>query len=199
MIKIKEEFKLPTVLGIGLLLVFVETVGSFFSGSLSLLSHAGLMLAASFAALPAIIGKNLNISKEEGEAFKRSQFYSICLNGVMLLIIALYIIYKAVVLFADPVGINLAMTCWMAFSAFTGLAFCLLLLYPEIKKNKDIKTLFIKYALCAALMPLIASASAIYYLKDMYFFDPVLSLFIAAFIIVQVISLLKQALLALIK
>jgi cobalt-zinc-cadmium efflux system protein len=193
MIKIKEEFRLPVVLCISLLLVSALAAGSFFSKSLSVLSYAGLILAVSLSALPLILNKSLNISKEADEGLRRSQFYSMCINGFMLLTIAIYIIYKSAVLFANPRGISLALTGWMVFSALTGLIFCMLILYPQIRKNKDIKTLFIKYAMCAVLMPLITAASVIYYVKDMYFLDPAVSVFIALFIIIQTALIMKQA------
>lgn len=197
--KIKEVYKLPAVLGISMLLVFTETAGSFFSKSLSLLSYAGLILAVSFSALPSILSKSLNINNETGEGFKRSQFYSISINAFMLLLIAAYIIYKSAALFINPRGINLQLTCWTAFTAFAGLTACMLILYSEIRKNKDAKTLFFKYAACAALMPVITATSVVYYIKDMYFLDPAVSIFIAVLIIFQTLSLMKQAVITLIK
>ena len=199
MIKIKEDLKLPAVLFISLPLVSAGAAGSFFSRSLSLLSYAGLILAVSLSALPLILNKSLNISKETGEGLRRSQFYSMCINGFMLLIIAIYIIYKSAILFANPRGINLSLAGWMALSALTGLIFCMLILYPEIRKNKDMKILFIKYAVCAALMPLVTAASVVYYVKDMYFLDPAVSVFIAVFIIIQTALIMKQAFFTLIQ
>ncbi|MDR1195248.1 MAG: cation transporter [Endomicrobium sp.] len=196
MIKIKDVFKLPVVLSISLLLMLAETTGSLFSKSLSLLSYAGLILAVSSSALPLIAGQNINIQDAEG--FKRSQFYSISINCIMLFIISIYIIYKAAALISNPRGINLALTCWTALSAFTGLIPCLILLYSQAKKNKVIKGLFIKYFLCALLAPIIIVSSAVYYLKDMYFMDPLVSIFITALIIVQIFFLAKQALVSLI-
>jgi Co/Zn/Cd efflux system component len=198
MIKIKDVFKLPVVLSISLLLMLAETTGSLFSKSLSLLSYAGLILAVSSSALPLIAGQNINIQDAEAEGFKRSQFYSISINCIMLFIISAYIIYKAALLTANPRGINLALTCWTALSALIGLIPCLILLYSQAKKNKVIKTLFIKYCLCALLAPIIIVSSAIYYLKDMYFIDPLISIFIAALIIIQIFFLAKQALVSLV-
>jgi Co/Zn/Cd efflux system component len=197
MIKIKDDFRLPVVLSISLLLILAETAGSIFSKSLSLLSHAGLILAVSFSALPLIANQNLNLQRPE--EFRRSQFYSISFNCLMLLIIAVYIIYKSVFLLPNPREINPALTCLIAFSAFIGLIPCIIILYYEMKKNKAIKSLFFKYIFCALLSSFIIMSSVIYYLKDMYFLEPVVSISVAVFIVIQTILLIKQALFILIR
>lgn len=194
--KIKKELKLPVVLSISLLLMLAETTGSLFSKSLSLLSYAGLILSVSFSALPLIANQNLNIQDPEG--FKRSQFYSISFNCIMLFVIAAYIIYKSATLLSNPRGINPLLTCWMSFSAFTGLIVCIIILYSERNNNGMLKALFFKYIFCALLSPVILVTSVIYYLKDMYFLDPVVSICIAVLIVIQTVLLMKQALIALI-
>lgn len=196
MFKIKDEFKLPAVLSISLLLMLIETAGSFFSKSLSLLSYAGLILAVSCSALPMIANQNINIQEPEG--FKRSQFYSISFNCIMLLTISAYIIYKAVVLLHEPRGIKPELTCWLALTAFVCLLPCIALLYKQSRKNAAIKSLFFKYIFCLILSPVIILTSVIYYLNDMFFLDPLVSIFIAALIAVQTILLMKQALFVLI-
>jgi cobalt-zinc-cadmium efflux system protein len=196
MLKIKNEYKLPVVLGISIFLMLAETAGSFFSKSLSLLSYAGLILSAALSALPFIANQNIGI--QYPESFRRSQFQSISINCIMLLAIAAYIIYRSAILFSVPSGINLSLTCWMAFSGFVGLAACLIILFPELKTNKQLKVLFFKYVFCAGLAFVIIAASVIYYIKDMYFLDPAISVSIAVLIIAQVILLMKQALSALI-
>jgi Co/Zn/Cd efflux system component len=112
----------------------------------------------------------------------------------MLLIIAAYIIYRAANPAAQPRAINAALACGIVFAAFIGLIACLMLLYPEIKKNKAVKLLFFKYLFCAFLALVILAASAACYLKDMYFLDPLISIFTAILIIVQTAFLIKQAL-----
>ena len=197
MIKIKEAFKLPAVLSISILLMLSQTAGSFFSKSLSLLSFSGLILAVSCSTLILIANQNINIYDKEG--FKRSQLYSMAINCLMLFIIAAYIIYRAAVLLSEPHNINAALASWVIFAAFIGLILCLIILYPEIKKNKTIKLLFFKYLFCAFLTLVILAVLVIYYLKDMYFLDSIVSICIAAFIILQSFSLIKQALLVLVK
>lgn len=193
--KIKESFRLLFVLGISILLMLAETAGSFFSKSLSLLSYAGLIVSFAFSALPLIIRQDLNIYDQEG--FRRSQFYSIFFNCIMLLAIAAYIIYKAFAMPPVPRGIDIFLTCLTASFAFAGLTACLLLLYKDKNKNIFFKKLFLKFLFCLILSPVIIISSALYYFKDMRFLDSAISVCIAVFIIIQAFFLLKQAKLAL--
>ncbi|MEC2077774.1 cation diffusion facilitator family transporter [Metabacillus fastidiosus] len=83
----------------------IEAIGGFITNSLALLSDAGHMLSDSISLAIALIafslsGKSANYSKTFG--YKRFEILAAVLNGVTLILIALYIFYESIERFANP-------------------------------------------------------------------------------------------------
>ena len=85
--------------------MFIEVIGGFITNSLALLSDAGHMfsdaLSLGVALLAFTLGeKAANYSKTYG--YKRFEILAAVLNGVTLVLIAIYIFYEAVMRFQNP-------------------------------------------------------------------------------------------------
>lgn len=87
------------------LYMFVEAIGGFLTNSLALLSDAGHMLSDAISLAIALIAfklaeKAANHGKTYG--YKRFEILAAVINGVTLIIIALYIFYEAIQRFQNP-------------------------------------------------------------------------------------------------
>jgi len=85
--------------------MIVEAFGGFITNSLALLSDAGHMLSDSISLGVALLaftlgGKAANYSKTYG--YKRFEILAAVLNGVTLVLIAIYIFYEAIQRFQNP-------------------------------------------------------------------------------------------------
>lgn len=83
----------------------VEVIGGFLTNSLALLSDAGHMLSDSIAlaiALAAFILGEKAASHSKTFGYKRFEILAAVLNGVTLIVIAVFIFYEAIKRFANP-------------------------------------------------------------------------------------------------
>ena len=85
--------------------MIVEGLGGFFTNSLALISDAGHMLSDSISLGIALIAftlgaKQANTNKTFG--YKRFEILASVLNGITLMLIAIYIFYEAIERFKNP-------------------------------------------------------------------------------------------------
>ncbi|RST58701.1 cation transporter [Siminovitchia terrae] len=85
--------------------MIVEAVGGVLTNSLALLADAGHMLSDSISLAVALIAFKLGekvTSKSKTFGYKRFEILAAVLNGITLIIIAMYIFYEAIKRFANP-------------------------------------------------------------------------------------------------
>lgn len=85
--------------------MIIEAIGGFLTNSLALLSDAGHMLSDAISLGIALLAftlgaKTANHSKTFG--YKRFEILAAVLNGITLILVALYIFYEAIVRFQNP-------------------------------------------------------------------------------------------------
>lgn len=171
----KKNTKLPAVLIISLILIFIETAGAYFSKSLALFGYSGLILAISFSALPFIT----TLHGTKNDDFTKSQFRSIILNAAVLFILSLFIINKALVKIGEMPEIVFSNIYPIAAIGFIGTAICFLLLFKE---KKQYSALLLKY--------FIVSLFAIFVIiLNTNFLDAYIGIFFAVLMAIQAIFL----------
>ncbi|KHF31528.1 Cadmium, cobalt and zinc/H(+)-K(+) antiporter [Paenibacillus sp. P1XP2] len=85
--------------------MLVEAFGGFFTNSLALLSDAGHMLSDSLALAIALLAFKFGekaVDKGNTFGYRRFEILAAMLNGVTLIVIALYIFYEAIDRFVNP-------------------------------------------------------------------------------------------------
>ncbi len=179
---------MPAVLAISLLLILAQTAGAFYIGSFLLFAYAALITALSFSLLPVII----NIYDTGNESFRRVQLVSLLINSVVLLLLSLFITYRAIISFSLPYEINILLMRRFIFSGFAALIICSIILFAEMKNDKDLKTLFFKYFFASMLSFFVIIASIVY-LKDLYFLDLTISIVLLVPAIAQTIILIRKS------
>lgn len=85
--------------------MIIEAVGGFLTNSLALLSDAGHMLSDSVSLVIALLAFQLGektASYSNTYGFRRFEIIAAMINGATLMLISLYIIYEAIIRFANP-------------------------------------------------------------------------------------------------
>ncbi len=179
------------------LITVVEIVGGIISGSLSLISDAlhnfsdGVAVIISYLALK-LKGKPNSYKHTFG--FKRAEILAALINSSTLLVISFYLFYESAVRLFNPTEVQGGlMAIVAAVGLFANIAGTLLL-----KKGAS-SSINIKAAYLHLLSDAVSSVAvvlggiAIYYL-NIFWFDPILTILIAAYVLKESYHILTEAL-----
>ncbi|HZG74097.1 MAG TPA: cation diffusion facilitator family transporter [Chondromyces sp.] len=141
--------------------MIIEAIGGFLTNSLALLSDAGHMLSDSISLAIALIAfklaeKAASYSKTFG--YKRFEILAAVLNGVTLILIALYIFYEAIERFSNPPEV--ATTGMLIISAI-GLAVNILVAWIMMQGGDTEENLNMRGAFLHVLSDMLGSVGAI--------------------------------------
>jgi cobalt-zinc-cadmium efflux system protein len=190
---LETKFRLFIVLSASILLI--EVVGSILANSLALLADAGHLVVDLAAFILTYLSFRL-ASRKSTERFTfgyyRAEILSAVINGLLLILITLYIIYEAYLRFQNPPHV---MGSEMLAFSLIGLV---VNFYMALKMQGYGHNLNVRSAYLHALSDTITSAgvvltSIIILITGDYLFDPIISLMISAFILMGSIRLIRES------
>ena len=168
--------------------MIVEAVGGFLTNSLALLADAGHMLSDSISLAIALIAFKLGekvASKSKTFGYKRFEILAAVLNGVTLIVIALFIFYEAIQRFANPPEVA---TTGMLIVSSIGLAVNILVAWIMTRGGDVEENLNMKGAYLHVLSDMLGSVGAIAAALLIMFFgwgwaDPLASVIVAILVL----------------
>ncbi|MDW0116824.1 cation diffusion facilitator family transporter [Sporosarcina thermotolerans] len=170
------------------LYMIVEAIGGLLTNSLALLADAGHMLSDAISLGLALLAfklgeKAANYSKTYG--YKRFEILAAVLNGVTLVLIALFIFYEAVQRFQNPPEVA---STGMLIVAFIGLLVNILIAWIMMRGGDVEENLNIRGAYMHVISDMLGSIGAIIAALLMIFFgwgwaDPLASVIVAALVL----------------
>lgn len=168
--------------------MIIEAIGGFITNSLALLSDAGHMLSDSISLAVALLaftfgGKVANYSKTYG--YKRFEILAAVLNGVTLVLIAIYIFYEAIQRFLNPPEVA---STGMLIIATIGLLVNILVAWIMMRGGDVEENLNMRGAYLHVISDMLGSIGAIIAALLMIFFnwgwaDPLASVIVAALVL----------------
>jgi len=168
--------------------MIIEAIGGFITNSLALLSDAGHMLSDSISLVVALLAftlgeKAANHSKTYG--YKRFEILAAVLNGVTLLLIAIYIFYEAIRRFQNPPEIA---STGMLIIAIIGLLINILVAWIMMRGGDIEENLNMRGAYLHVISDMLGSIGAIIAALLIMFFgwgwaDPLASVIVAALVL----------------
>lgn len=166
----------------------VEAIGGFLTNSLALLADAGHMLSDSISLAIALIAFKLGekaASKSKTFGYKRFEILAAVLNGVTLIVIALFIFYEAIQRFANPPEVA---TTGMLIVSSIGLAVNVLVAWIMMRGGDVEENLNMKGAYLHVLSDMLGSVGAIAAALLIMFFnwgwaDPLASIIVAILVL----------------
>lgn len=181
---------------LNIVITVAQVIGGLISGSLSLLSDAlhnfsdVLSLSVSYVA-ERYSKKDASVEKTFG--YKRAEIIAAFVNSATLIIVAIYLIYEAILRFSNQQAIESGLVIWLAVLGIAVNGFSVLLLYKESKSNMNMRSAYLHLFtdMAASVAVLIGGLLMKYF--EWFWVDSLLTLLIALYLIVMGYSLLKSS------
>ncbi|MBT0607126.1 cation diffusion facilitator family transporter [Aequorivita echinoideorum] len=189
-----KKLLLSILLNIGI--TVGQVIGGLISGSLSLLSDAlhnfsdVLSLIVSYIA-DKYSKKDASVTKTFG--YKRAEIIAAFVNSATLLIVAVYLIYEAILRFTNPQKIESELVIWLALLGILFNGFSVLLLFKESKTNMNMRSAYLHLFtdMAASVAVLIGGFLMKYF--EWFWIDSLLTVLIALYLLVVGYDLLKKS------
>ncbi|CAM3340512.1 cation diffusion facilitator family transporter [Aequorivita lipolytica] len=189
-----RKLLLSILLNIGI--TVAQAMGGVISGSLSLLSDAlhnfsdVLSLVVSYIA-DRYSKKDASVEKTFG--YKRAEIIAAFVNSATLIVVAIYLIYEAILRFFNPQAIESGMVIWLAILGIFFNGFSVLLLFKDSKSNMNMRSAYLHLItdMAASVAVLIGGLLMKYY--QWFWVDSLLTVLIALYLLVMGYSLLKSS------
>ena len=181
---------------LNIVITVAQVIGGFISGSLSLLSDAlhnfsdVLSLIVSYVA-DRYSKKDASVEKTFG--YKRAEIIAAFVNSATLIIVAVYLIYEAILRFMDPQAIESGLVIWLAVLGILANGFSVLLLRKDSKSNMNMRSAYLHLFtdMAASVAVLIGGLLMKYF--QWFWVDSLLTLLIALYLVVVGYHLLKSS------
>ncbi|TWT01907.1 cation diffusion facilitator family transporter [Planomicrobium sp. CPCC 101079] len=168
--------------------MIIEAIGGFLTNSLALLSDAGHMLSDSISLAIALVAFKLAekaASPSNTYGYKRFEILAAVVNGVTLILVALYIFYEAIDRFSNPPEVA---TTGMLIVSAIGLAVNILVAWIMMRGGDTHENLNMRGAYLHVLSDMLGSVGAISAALLMMFFgwgwaDPLASVIVALLVL----------------
>lgn len=189
-----KKLLLSILLNIGI--TVAQVIGGLVSGSLSLLSDAlhnfsdVLSLIVSYMA-ERYSKKHASITKTFG--YKRAGIIAAFVNSATLILVAIYLIYEAILRFSNPQVIESGLVIWLAILGILFNGFSVLLLFKDSKSNMNLRSAYLHLLtdMAASVAVLIGGLLMQYF--EWFWVDSLLTVLIALYLLVVGYALLKRS------
>jgi cobalt-zinc-cadmium efflux system protein len=174
----------------------IEFIGGYLSNSLALISDAWHMLTHLFALGMSYLAMLLAlrpITKKRTYGFYRAEVLAAFVNGMVLILIALYIVYDAVLRFMHPQEVKVGEMLLIAFIGFVINGASIMLLFKSAVHDLNIKSAILhELGDLVSSVAVVAGGIAIFYTKQ-YIIDPILAAFICILIAIWAYRLIADS------
>lgn len=181
---------------LNLLLTVVEVVVGILSGSLALIADAVHNFSDAGALVIALVARRIG-RRAPDEAFtfgyRRAELIGAIINLTVLMVVGLYLIYESVMRFFQPTEIE---ALWVILAASAAVIVDLLtvvLLWAMARGNINIRAAFLHNLVDAAVSLAVIAGAAIIHWFGWHWIDAVLTLIIAAYILVMSTGMLRRS------
>lgn len=183
-------------IALNILITISQVIGGLISGSLSLLSDAlhnfsdVLSLFVSYIA-DRYSRKEASFNKTFG--YKRAEIIAAFVNASTLIIVAVYLVYEAIVRFFNPQEIESGLVIWLALLGILVNGFSVLLLKKDAKENMNMRSAYLHLFtdMSASVAVLIGGLLMKYF--GWFWVDSVLTVLIAVYLLFMGYDLLKKS------
>lgn len=181
---------------LNIIITVAQVIGGILSGSLSLLSDALHNFSDVLSLIVSYIANRYSKKKaffDKTFGYKRAEIIAAFVNASSLIIVALYLIYEAIVRFIHPQEIESGLVIWLALLGIIANGFSVLLLKKDSKDNMNMRSAYLHLLtdMSASVAVLIGGLLMKYF--NWFWVDSVLTLLIAFYLIVMGYDLLKNS------
>lgn len=172
-----------------------QIIGGFLSGSLSLISDALHNFSDVLSLIFSYIAHKLSKKKATTAytfGYKRAELLAAFINSASLIIVAVYLIYEAIMRFSNPVVIGSGIVIWLSLLGILFNGFSTLLLKKDAVHNINMKSAYLH--LLTDTMASVAVLIGGFLMKYFHWFwiDSIITFAIAIYLIFMGFGLLKS-------
>ncbi|MFA6760977.1 MAG: cation diffusion facilitator family transporter [Sulfuricurvum sp.] len=190
----KEVLKIALI--ITLVAMFAEFFYGFLSNSLALISDAIHMFTHAFAllvSLVAIIIANKTAPRSKTFGYYRAEVLAAFVNGIMIVLSTIWIVYEAVARFIDPQTIDIKTAMIVAIAGLVVNIIAGIILMQGDRENINLKSAFVHMLSDALSSIAIIIGYVVIYYTSWYFIDLLLAILVALVILKWATSILKSS------
>ncbi|MBN1621836.1 MAG: cation transporter [Endomicrobiales bacterium] len=191
-----KEKKLIIIILFNISLMLLEVIGGVISRSLALVSDAAHMLTDSLAIFLSYIALRLSkkpATEEKTFGYHRTEILAAFINGLALILISGFILYKAVQRFFYPVSVKVDILLVIAFFGLLGNVFGALLLRKDSHENLNIRGALLHLIGDALSSAGVILGGVIIYLTKVNLVDSIIGILISAVVFRSAFKLLKES------
>lgn len=188
--------KLLLSIGLNIIITVAQVIGGLISGSLALLSDALHNFSDVLSLIVSYIAEKFSkksASFEKTFGYKRAEIIAAFINASSLLIVAVYLIYEAVLRFFNPQPIESGLVIWLALLGIVANGLSVLLLYKDSKSNMNMRSAYLHLFtdMAASIAVLIGGLLMKYF--QWFWVDSLLTVLIAIYLLIMGYDLLKSS------
>lgn len=191
-----ERKRLLITIIITTVVMFIEIAGGIFSKSLALLSDAGHMLTHSFALFVSFIAILYAARKppvDKSFGFYRVEILAALFNGITLIIISGFILWRAILRIINPHEIDIVEMLIVSLIGLTANLVSAFILHGSSKNSLNIKSAFLHMIGDTASSVAIIIGGIVIYYTNFYLLDPILSVLICIAILYWAFILIRDS------
>ncbi len=181
---------------LNILITISQVIGGIISGSLALLSDALHNFSDVLSLIVSYIAnkyskKQASLNRTFG--YKRSEIIAAFINASTLMIVAVYLVYEAIIRFFNPKEIESGLVIWLALLGIIANGFSVLLLRKSARDNMNMRSAYLHLItdMSASIAVLVGGLLMKYF--GWFWVDSVLTILIAAYLIFMGYGLLKKS------
>ena len=182
------------VLNVGI--TVAQIIGGFISGRVSLLSDAlhnfSDVLSLLFSWIAHRYSKKQATTKNTF-GYKRAEVVAAFVNATALVIVAVFLIYEAVVRFSNPVSVQSELVIWLSVLGITFNGFSALLLKKDAEHNLNMKSAYLHLFTDMLASVAVLAGGVIMHYFHWFWIDSVITLLIAIYLIYMSFDLIKAS------
>ncbi|MEW5676516.1 cation diffusion facilitator family transporter [Flavobacterium enshiense] len=181
---------------LNVLITLAQVVGGVLSGSLALISDALHNFSDVLSLLFSYVAHKLSRRKasiNQTFGLKRAELIAAFVNSFTLVLVALYLVYEAIIRFFEPKEIASDTVIWLALLGIVANGISVLLLKKDADHNLNMKSAYLHLLtdMMASVAVLVGGLLMKYF--QIYWIDSVMTLLIAIYLIVVGADLLKKS------
>jgi len=174
-----------------------ELIGGILSGSMSLISDAAHNFSDVLSLIISYVANRLSrkaATEKHTFGYKRSEIIAAFFNSATLIVLAVFILYEAILRLINPVSINANMVIWLSAGSIVVNALSVLFIKKDAEHSMNIKSAYLHlFGDMLTSIAVLAGALVIKYFS-LNWIDPVFSIFIAIYLIIMSWDIVKTSL-----
>ncbi len=178
------------------LICLAEIIGGLLSGSLALLADAFHNFSDGMAILISYLARIIGMRSPDSRmtfGYKRAEILAALLNSSVIIVISFYLFREAYFRFKEPQEIAIPLMLIVAVIGLFADLICVYLLYPEAHHSLNMRSAYLHLLSDTLSSVGVVIAGIVIYFYPFYLLDPLLTVIIATFILIQGYQVLKQS------